>query len=72
MGFELWDTRSHNLVEWFESEDEALAFVRALLERDEDRALVEDWLLDALDSTGRATLVARGPDLVRRACALST
>lgn len=71
MGFELWDTRSHNLVDWFESEDEALAFVRATLERDEDRTLVDDWLLDALDSAGRATLVARGPDLARRAYALS-
>ena len=42
MGFELWDTCSRNLVDWFTSENEALAFVRETLARDEDRTLVED------------------------------
>jgi hypothetical protein len=70
MGFELWDTRSRNLVDWFTSEEEALAFVRETWERVEERQLVDDWLLDAVDSTGDTNLVAQGQDLVRRAFAL--
>lgn len=67
MGFELWDTRSRNLVDWFDTEEQALSFVREVLQHDDGRSMVHDWLLDEVHVSGRSVVVARGTDLVQRA-----
>ena len=51
MTYELWDTRSGNLLEEFESHAEALAAVRGYL-RTNGPEMVRDLVLGAVPSTG--------------------
>lgn len=62
MPIELWDDRSGNAIEDFDTEEEALAFVRTMLERGGESAVAE-WALDFLDDRP----LIRGCDLARRA-----
>ena len=66
MSYELWDTETRNLVETFETEDEALAAVRELVAV--NAAVYPAALALALeDDEGETTVIARGQQLAARA-----
>jgi hypothetical protein len=66
MAYELWETRTANLIGFYETEDEALASVR--LEIDAHGAgYVASWVLSEEARRGRSRTVAAGADLAERA-----
>jgi hypothetical protein len=66
MTYELWNTRSRNLVASFEDEGAALTFVRdELLEHGAE--YVTRLALAREGEDGRSELVASGPGLIERA-----
>ena len=66
MFYELWDVRSGNLINTYDSESEALAVVRELLAAN-GSAYASALSLAFEDDEERTTLVARGLDLAERA-----
>lgn len=64
--YELWNTRTGNIVGAFESEDAALEAVRRTVES-YGRAYAERLLLGREDHHGRSRRVAAGAELVERA-----
>lgn len=69
IGYELWETRSGNLLEAFDTEGEALAAVARTAARYGDAA-VETFALtstDTDDEDGDVTTVAAGAELLARA-----
>ena len=66
MFYELWDVRSGNLINTYDSESEALAVVRELLAAN-GSAYASTLSLAFEDDEERTTLVAKGPDLAERA-----
>jgi hypothetical protein len=65
MAIELWNDKTGNAIDDFDTEDEALAFVRETISLRGKRA-VATW---ALDVSGDAPMI-RGKELVRRALAI--
>ena len=66
MAFEIWETRSANLIGFYETEAEALVSVR--LELDAHGAeYVSSWVLTEEDRRGRTRTIAAGADLAERA-----
>ena len=65
MNYELWDVETGNCLGWFTAEDEALAFVRSLLDRygtnyaDALELGTEDAQGNFLGSSSGASLIAR-------------
>jgi hypothetical protein len=59
---ELWDDKYGNAIEEFENEDDALAFVRKMIEQRGEKAIA-DWALDPMDDRP----MVRGRELLRRA-----
>ena len=66
MAYELWNMRTGNAMADFDSESEALATVRSLVER-RGRAFAEKLFLGYEDHSGRSRAIAQGQDLVDRA-----
>lgn len=66
MSYELWDTETRNLVETFETEDEALAAVRDLVAVNAD-VYPAALALALEDDAGETTVIARGQQLAARA-----
>ena len=66
MSYELWDTETRNLVETFETEDEALAAVRDLVAVNAD-VYPAALALALEDERGETTVIARGQRLAARA-----
>ncbi len=66
LGYELWDTLSRNLLADFESEDEALEAVRALIAVD-GSACTDALALTRVDGAGQMTTLASGEALALRA-----
>jgi hypothetical protein len=66
MRFELWDLTTRNVTGFFSTEADALAAVRAAIER-HDRAYAEAFALIREDARGRSKTIARGSDLIERA-----
>lgn len=62
MAAELWNERTHNAIDEFETEEKALAFVRAMIMRHGKRS-VAAWALDVDDDAP----MVRGQELVDRA-----
>jgi hypothetical protein len=69
MIYEIWDTDSANLLGSFSSESEALSIVRAAV-TDHGARRIRLWALTSKDlsSNGRTTTIAKGAQLVERAC----
>jgi hypothetical protein len=66
MSYELWDTETRNIIEAFESEDDALQAARELVAV--NPAVYPDALaLVFEDDEGESRLVARGAGLATRA-----
>lgn len=65
-GYELWDNRSANLIDWFDEEADALAYVRETVESCGPAAVAE-W---ALDHLGVDEPPLSGAPLIARAMAL--
>jgi hypothetical protein len=64
-GYELWDTQSRNLLEDFDTEAEALAAARELIEL--NPASYPDALaLCRVDGPGRLVTLAKGAELAAR------
>jgi hypothetical protein len=63
MIYELWDTRSGNVVGTFETKEEALAIVRDAA-ADRGEAFAESFLLGQEDKAGRSRPIAEGKVLV--------
>lgn len=71
--YELWEGLFGNMLMDFHTEQEALAFIRGEIERDEEGG--EDpmsgwwrhWALVIVDDAGRSTIIARGRELLQRA-----
>lgn len=68
MMYELWDSRTRNLIGAYRSRDEALADVRAEIE-EYGRDSAEQLFLGCHDGHGRIKLVAAGAELVELALA---
>ena len=66
MSYELWDTQTRNLVETFETEEEALAAVRALVMVNAE-VYPAALALALEDDNGETTLIAQGQQLGARA-----
>ncbi len=66
MSYELWDTETRNLVETFDTEDEALAAVRELVAVNAD-VYPAALALALEDDEGETTVIARGQQLAARA-----
>lgn len=66
MTYELWNTRTRNLIQSFGTESEALAAVRSIVGR-HGVAYAERIVLASEDRGGRSTTIAQGRDLLRRA-----
>jgi hypothetical protein len=67
--YELWNTRTGNLLGAFESEDAALEAVRQALTA-YGRAYAERLLLGREDRRGRSRKIAESTELVERALAV--
>jgi hypothetical protein len=67
--YELWNTRSGNLLGTFESEEAALEAVRQALAA-YGRAYAERLLLGCEDRSGRSRKIAQSAELVERALAV--
>ncbi len=69
IGYELWETRSGNLMESFDSEAEALAAVVERVRQFGEASVASIALLsvDTEDEDGHMTSMAAGADLVARA-----
>lgn len=65
--FEMWDKDSRSVVGAFATEAEALAAVRAALER-HGRPYAETFAVIREDARGESTLLGEGGELVDRAC----
>jgi hypothetical protein len=68
MAFELWDMRSRNVIGGFDSEAEALAAVRQLIQ-DHGPSYVEDLFLGYEDDKGNSRPIAKGQRLAELALA---
>jgi hypothetical protein len=67
MYYELWDLRTSNLVEEFDTEAEALMFVRDVLQSDGEVA-ASGYVLGVQDPEAeRGEAIAEGVELVQRA-----
>lgn len=66
MRYELWDLTTRNVTSFFPTEAEALAAVRAAVER-HGRAYAEAFALIREDARGRSKTIARGTELIERA-----
>lgn len=64
--YELWNARTRNLIQSFDSESEALAAVRSIVGR-HGVAYAERIVLASEDRDGRSTTIAQGSDLLGRA-----
>lgn len=67
MTYELWDLTSRNMIDWFESPDEALEAVRAYLDADEADLVT----LFVRDASGAITMSSSGAALTEWATRLS-
>jgi hypothetical protein len=65
MAVEIWNERTRNAVDEFETEEEALAFVHAMINRHGERSLAA-WAMDVADDTP----MVRGSELIARALAV--
>lgn len=71
--YELWDGFSGNMIMDFDTEQEALAFIRGEIQGDEEGG--EDpmsgwwqyWALVSVDDAGHSTILAKGRELLQRA-----
>lgn len=66
MGYELWDTRTANMIGDFPTEQLALEAIREAIEV-HGRAYVESWGLAHEDRRGRTRAIAHGALLAERA-----
>ena len=66
MIYELWETSSGNLIGSYDSESEALAVVRRVVE-DEGAPALDSILLQRKDHDDGAKLIAEGKTLLSRA-----
>jgi hypothetical protein len=64
--YQLWDNRSGNLIEDYDTEREALAYVIEEIETFGPEA-VGAWALLRDPGAGPVTMIAEGPNLIRRA-----
>jgi diacylglycerol kinase family enzyme len=64
--YEVWDTDTGNLIRSYTSEDDALALVRAAVERRGRRAVAK-WALVEVGGDGSLSTVAAGLALAGRA-----
>jgi hypothetical protein len=64
--YELWQTRTRNLIGTFATKAEALAVVRKAADK-QGPAFVESILLGREDDRGRSKTIAQGPDLLKLA-----
>ena len=71
MTYELWNMRTGNAIGDFATEAEALAFVRAAIER-HGRSYADKLFLGREDSRGRSKPIAQGQALAGRALAASS
>ncbi len=63
MVYEFWDMRSNNLVAAFESEQEAIAAVRAMISEQGERTLEYLMLIEDDSENDSSRIVAMGLDL---------
>jgi hypothetical protein len=70
MTYELWNTQTGNAIGAFDSEADALATVRALLER-RGRGYADRLALGYEDDCGRSMQIAEGQELAARALAMA-
>ena len=66
MAYELWDRESANIVGEFDSEDDALTFVRCMVEA-HGPTVVLPWALALEDDAGDTHSIAIGEELLSRA-----
>jgi hypothetical protein len=66
MVYEIWDIESANLVASYDSEEDALAFVRHSLPRHEHE-IRSTWALALEDDDGETEAIAAGEILIQRA-----
>ena len=66
MAFELWDTRTANIIGDFPTEQAALEAIREAIQA-HGRAYVESWGLAHEDRRGRTKAIAHGALLAERA-----
>lgn len=66
MHYELWDKETGNLVDTFDTEQEALRAVQEVIET-QGIAAAKALLLGVEDDVGRSTLLAEGSALIERA-----
>jgi len=66
MFYELWDVRSGNIINTYDSEDQALAVVRGLVAANGPE-YTRSLLLAVEDDDEETTLVAKGVELAQRA-----
>ena len=64
--YELWETRSGNLMDTFATQDEALTAVREAIDL-HGQAYVDSLALGRENSRGRSKVIARGAELALRA-----
>lgn len=70
-GFELWDIESRNLLDDFDTEDEALDMVRQWIAL-EGASSIDALALTRVDRDGRMVTVAMGAELAARARAIQS
>ncbi len=63
--YEIWDGDTNNLVDYYDTEQDALAYVSEFAEMHGHEAVRSWGMLRVRD--GRSTLVAAGDDLIARA-----
>ena len=69
-GYELWDTKSRNLLDDFDTEAEALDAVRSLIALN-GPGCTDDMVLTRVHADGRMATLAMGAELAARAQAAS-